>query len=77
MSSVLRNLHCVLHGGCTVYASAGEQWRGRGGEQTWGHSAGRRGGMNGENSLETYTLLYVKQQEGISCVTLGAQPVAL
>lgn len=33
--------------------------------------------MNGENSLETYILLYIKQQEGISCVTPGAQPVAL
>lgn len=42
-----------------------------------GDSAGRRGGMNGENILETYTLPYVKQQEGISCVTLGAQPMAL
>ena len=30
-----------------------------------------------ENSLETYTLPYVTQQEGISCVTRGAQPISV
>ena len=31
------------------------------------------GGTNGESSVETYALPYVKQPVGISCTTQGAQ----
>ena len=40
---------------------AGKEWRCRCGEWTCGHSEGRRGGMNGENSTDIYTLSCVKQ----------------
>ena len=40
----------------------GQQWRCRHKEQTYGHKGGGEGevGMNGESSMETYTLPYVK-----------------
>jgi len=44
----------------------GQQWRRRHREQTYGHRLGcwrwgeGEGGMNGESSMETYTLPYVK-----------------
>ena len=43
---------------------AEQQWRHRHREQTYGHGQGGgegEGGMNGESSIETYTLSYVKQ----------------
>ena len=41
---------------------AGQQWRRRHGEQTYGHKRREEGegGRNGGNSMETYTLPYVK-----------------
>ena len=39
---------------------AGQQWRCRHREQTYGHSRGRRGWTYGESNMETYTLPYVK-----------------
>ena len=33
--------------------------------------------MNGESSVETYTLPYVKQPMGICCMTQGTQTGAL
>ena len=43
---------------------AEQQWRHRHREPTYGHGQGGgegEGGMNGESSIETYTLSYVKQ----------------
>ena len=40
---------------------AGQQWRHRQREQTYGHSGEGEGGVNGESSKETYTLPYVKE----------------
>ena len=42
---------------------AGQQWRCRYRKQTYGQGQGRRRGevkMNGESSMEAYTLTYVK-----------------
>ena len=42
---------------------AGQQWRGGCGEQTYVHGGGgqdKEAGANGESSMETYTLAYVK-----------------
>ena len=39
---------------------AGQQWRCRHREQTCGHRAGGDGGMNGESSIEAYTLPHGK-----------------
>ena len=44
---------------------AGQQWRRRQREQTYGHGEQEEeGGANGESSMETYTLIYVKQIAG-------------
>ena len=42
---------------------AGLQWRRRHREQTYGHGVAREGEgeMNGQSSMETYTLPYVQQ----------------
>ena len=60
---------------------AGQQWRRRHREETvdTGRSGGREGGreISWESSMETYTLLYIKQPMGIFCVTQGGQPRAL
>ena len=40
---------------------SGQQWKYRHREQTGGHREGEReGGENGDSSMETYTLPYVK-----------------
>ena len=57
--------------------SAGEQWRHRHREQTCRHSGGKEGRANGERSIETCTLPYVKQPVGTCCMMQGAQPSAL
>ena len=59
--------------------SAGKQWRHRHREQLYGHRVGGgKGGMNGESSMETYTLPYVKQMPaGICWMTQGTQTRAL
>ena len=52
---------------------AGHQWRPRHREQIYGHWSGWEGedGINGESSIETYTLIYIKCMVGICCITQG------
>ena len=54
---------------------AGQQWRRRWREQTWGHCVEERGWD--KLRVETYILSHVKQPAGICGVTWGAQPSAL
>ena len=47
-----------------VSLCAGQQWRCRHREQTWGHGMGEaEGGMNGESSMEAHTGPYVRQTD--------------
>ena len=43
-----------------MHLYVGQRKRSRHREQAYGHSGARRGGTNGETSMETYTLPYVK-----------------
>ena len=53
---------------------AGQQWRHREKEQTYGHSGAGEGGVNGESSRETYTLPYVKEPVEICCMMQSSTP---
>ena len=53
---------------------AGQQWRHRQREQTYGHSGEGEGGVNGESSKETYTLPYVKEPVEICCMMQSSTP---
>ena len=62
---------------------AGQQWRNRHREWTYGHSQWGRGGggegeMNGESSMDACTPTFVNRQPvGICCMTQGTQTGAL
>ena len=59
---------------------AGQQWRCRHREQTYGYRGfGEEGedGTNGESNKETYTIPYVQQPVRISCMTQEVQSGAL
>ena len=55
---------------------AEQHWRHRHGEQTYGQE--EEGEINGESSMDAYTLAYVNRWPmGICCVTQGTQMGAL
>ena len=57
---------------------AGQQWRNRHREQTYGH--GERGGegeMYGKNNMETYTTICKIEPTGICCMARETQTGAL
>ena len=54
---------------------AGQQWRHRHRDQIYGHWSGWEGedGTNGESSIETYALTWIRCIVGICCITQGTQ----
>ena len=55
---------------------AEQHWRHRHGEQTYGQE--EEGEINGESSMDAYTLTYVyRQPKGICCMPQGTQTRAL
>ena len=68
---------CKIQKNGTNNLFAGQQWGCRHREQICGQQGEEEGGKNGESSMKTYILPYVKQPVGICYMTLETQSRAL